>query len=420
MDRCCVAGAPKAHISALLGPVGYGYNWNAIADGLSDDYDWQMLSYTSTNNPTNPFLSHPDNWWLWSRVLDWVRAHPGRVYLLLNEPNGSAAGGGNGPITPEQCAELLDQWQTDLKNADPSCVLVGPNLAQVSSSGFPEPREYMRRILEWFRVNGKQLKLNVFSYHAYGLQPKSAGVLAQVQSTIYEMTTWRDFWLQYRDFYNSYGVLPYMSNGKTAVTEFGPFAGETYGSLWLDDYLRNLYEQMAANNLHSGPYSAYFLFWFLCHVYPGSSEPWTTMLHTQFDPLDPSGTGPGYMPYKRFCQAMTAGGYAADVIRFTAGGPLDAQVNFNYMGSAATLKVILYLTQSGLYVSSAETTVQVPDSPTRYNLTAVVSFSPQQTLSLPLGNYGARAQVFLDRSAVCGNLMHLASMTYPEGSLVMV
>src|SRR5207249_4670288 len=99
-----------------------------------------------------------------------AKASPGTPWMTSNEPNVP----GQDNITPQLYSDFLKQASTAIKGADPTAVLVGPNVLNwdvtcTGCAGYPSGHSWSDQFLADYRSRYGALPLNVWGMHAYSL-----------------------------------------------------------------------------------------------------------------------------------------------------------------------------------------------------------------------------------------------------------
>ncbi len=99
-----------------------------------------------------------------------ARANPGATWLIGNEPNVP----GQDDLQPAAYADFLWKVSTALKEADPTALLVGPNVLNwevtcTNCSGYAKGRGWSEAFLTSYRERYGALPLDVWGIHAYSL-----------------------------------------------------------------------------------------------------------------------------------------------------------------------------------------------------------------------------------------------------------
>jgi len=99
-----------------------------------------------------------------------ARARPGSAWLIGNEPNVP----GQDDLTPEAYADFLWRVGTAIKGADPTAVLVGPNVLNwevtcTGCPGFAKGRDWSESFVAAYQDRHGKLPLDVWGMHSYSL-----------------------------------------------------------------------------------------------------------------------------------------------------------------------------------------------------------------------------------------------------------
>jgi len=212
--------APADIWAARLGASWY-LNWRAIPDSTGDyPKHWKMVKISASS---------------YSPPLDQIRQlaieHPGRVWILGNEPD--VVWQDN--LTPEAYAQAYHELYQTIKETDPSALIAVAGISQTT----PLRLEYLDRVLGAYqRLFNRNLPADWWTVHAYVLREEkdSWGVgippgIDASEGTLYEISDHGRldlFEAQLREFrawmaHNGYRDVP------LALTEFGILMPPEYG-----------------------------------------------------------------------------------------------------------------------------------------------------------------------------------------------
>lgn len=99
-----------------------------------------------------------------------ARAYPGRAWIVGNEPNVS----GQDNLQPAAYSDFLAAVATAIKTADPTALLVGPNVLNWDKTcdgcgGYPSGHSWSNAFLSDYRARYGSLPLDVWGMHTYNL-----------------------------------------------------------------------------------------------------------------------------------------------------------------------------------------------------------------------------------------------------------
>lgn len=105
------------------------------------------------------------------QVAERARSEPGLAWLVGNEPNVP----GQDDLDPAAYADFLWQMASTIRGADPTALLVGPNLLNWETTcaacpGFPRARTWAEELLETYGARYGPLPLDAWAVHTYNLQ----------------------------------------------------------------------------------------------------------------------------------------------------------------------------------------------------------------------------------------------------------
>ena len=172
----CVTGMdwrPNGRMVKLGMPGGLD-DWNgslAYRWGQFDEYNIPCMTnptYRWTNPPFHAYQVDTDS------ILDpaateaWVLAHPGKVYLIGNEPNNPDLQAGDG-MTPPSYARMYHTYYAFIKALDPTAkIAVGGLVATSDTNSFNASTNWWNQVLEEYRTQfGTEMPVDIWNNHCY-------------------------------------------------------------------------------------------------------------------------------------------------------------------------------------------------------------------------------------------------------------
>jgi hypothetical protein len=139
-------------------PIGSGLSWRILFDPplpAALDY-WQMVRVSEAGLAAG---------WTWEDVARAVRANPGSIWIVGNEPDVIWQDN----VTPERYAHVYYDVYTFIKNLDPTAQLAPAGISQST----PLRRAYLDRVLETYRANYGQMPIDIWTIHAFTLREEA-------------------------------------------------------------------------------------------------------------------------------------------------------------------------------------------------------------------------------------------------------
>ncbi|MCL4532294.1 MAG: glycoside hydrolase family 44 protein [Actinobacteria bacterium] len=176
-----------------------------------------------------------------------ARANPGTAWLIGNEPNVP----GQDDLQPAAYADFLRKVSTAIKGADPTAVLVGPNVLNwdatcTSCPGFPAGRAWSEAFLNSYQERYGPLPLDVWGIHAYSLDWDHLPLVnaAADQAQVTGAREWLDsrglqlhLWLtEFGVIWGFDGVQWVERDGKSVAVPVGSFRDDLVGG-YVDEML---------------------------------------------------------------------------------------------------------------------------------------------------------------------------------------
>jgi len=205
-----------------------------------------------------------------------ARSAPGGVWLIGNEPNT----GGQDDISPDAYADFVAHITTAIRAADPTAVLVGPNILNwdqtcVGCPGFIPGRTWSEAFVASYYARYGPLPFNAWGVHAYVLDwsrlPMVDAPFAQTE--VIATRAWLDRWglnlpiwlTEFGVIYGWEGLEWVETNGDLRAVPQGRFRSDLIGS-FLDEMLDWLTRNGPTMRIER---------WFLYTMAP-TIEPWAT------------------------------------------------------------------------------------------------------------------------------------------------
>jgi hypothetical protein len=240
-----------------------------------------------------------------------ARAAPGGVWLIGNEPNT----GGQDDISPDAYADFVAHVATAIRAADPTAVLVGPNILNwdqtcVGCPGFMAGRLWSESFVASYYTRYGPLPFDAWGVHAYVLDwsrlPMVDAPFAQTE--LAATRAWLDRWgLDLPIWLTEFGVI-YGWEGLEWVEINGDFRAVPQGR-FRNDLIGSYLDQMLDWLTRNGP-TMRIERWFLYTMTP-TIENWATrpvgLALLEPDSLTPSPFG---QQYRNWSLRAVAGGEA--------------------------------------------------------------------------------------------------------------
>jgi hypothetical protein len=157
-----------------LGMPGGLDDWNgslAYRWGVFDEYNIPCMTNPTYRWTTPPFHAYQVDT---DSILDpaateaWVVAHPGKVYLIGNEPNNPDLAAGDG-MTPPSYARMFHTYYTFIKALDPTAkIAVGGLVATADTNSFNATTNWWNQVLSEYRNQfGVEMPVEIWNNHCY-------------------------------------------------------------------------------------------------------------------------------------------------------------------------------------------------------------------------------------------------------------
>lgn len=176
----CVTGfdwRPNGRMIALGMPGGpddwdgsLGYIWgkldpNNFACMTNPSYRWTAFGRTP---PVHAYDVDSGDMVDRAATETWVRDHPGKVYLIGNEPNNGDLAAGDG-MAPDRYAQMYFTYHTALKAWDPTSKIAVAGLVATSFEGsLRENTNYWNQVLVNYRTRyGVTMPIDIWNNHCY-------------------------------------------------------------------------------------------------------------------------------------------------------------------------------------------------------------------------------------------------------------